>query len=164
MVLKSSSRRYIALKRARVTLPHLISSHLTSINHHIIYLDDPRPNMSSKEPTSNPPEALLSTIHRIISPLTTRLLALCTDLLSITALLAKCFWIFLAPWWRFTVALLFALVVVHGVNALSLSLMWVCARWAYERVVDLLLGEYEEVAVWAVGGEREGGEEEGEVR
>lgn len=58
-------------------------------------------------------------------------------------------------WWRCTVVLLFALLVVLGVNVLSLSLMGIGARWIYNWVVEMQR-ENERERFWAVRGRGRG--------
>ena len=49
----------------------------------------------------------------------------------------------------------FALLIVLGVNALSLSLLGICARWVYDWVVEVRR-EQERERFWAVRGRRRG--------
>lgn len=53
------------------------------------------------------------------------------------------------------VVFVFGLLIMLGVNALSLSLMGICARWVYDSVVRVLR-DYERERFWVVRGGRGG--------
>ncbi|KAF6240764.1 hypothetical protein HO173_001437 [Letharia columbiana] len=112
-----------------------------------------KPTMAPNPPTRESNTDLLDEVHQRIDDFTNRLLALCIQVFSFIALLAKWVWIGLALWWRCAVVLLFALLVVLGVNVLSLSLMSICARYVYNWVVNLQR-EQERDRFWAVRGLR----------
>ncbi|KAL9068513.1 MAG: hypothetical protein Q9161_006162 [Pseudevernia consocians] len=93
--------------------------------------------MSAPNPTKPPTPTtrnlttdtdLLFELHQILHDFATWLLDLLIKLHSFILLVAKWIWIGLTLWWRCTVVLLFVLLVVLGVNVLSLSLIGICAR------------------------------------
>lgn len=122
----------------------------------------PAPGKSTTITDEGNHNALLTEIHQIIDDFITWLLALCIEIAFFVALLGQWIWMGLMVWWRCTVVLLFALLVVLGVNVLSLSLLGIGVRWIYNCVTEMQR-ENERERFWAVRGrgrKRERGRED----
>ncbi|KAM0801576.1 hypothetical protein BDR22DRAFT_906219 [Usnea florida] len=166
----------IAIKIAPIIPSHLTSLHNIS-NHpptksprtkrQTMATPLPAPSKSNAT-TDNGDNALLTEFHQIIDDFITWLSALCIEIAFFIALLGKWIWMGLMLWWRCTVVMLFALLVVLGVNVLSLSLLGIGARWLYDWVMEMRR-ETERERFWAVRGRGRGrargrGNSDGTVR
>ena len=152
-----------------IKLAPIIPSHLSSLHNITNHPPTKSPQMKTETMTTPLPaprkpnnttnngndHARLTEFYQIIDAFITWLSALCIEIAFFVELLAKWIWMGLMLWRRCTVMLLFALLVLLGVNVLSLSLLGMGVRWIYNWATEMQR-ENERERFWAVRGRERG--------